>query len=492
MLVNIKNFLNSSFHFSGLRSLYSDVAIYGFSSAVSRGLGILTFPLLARHFSVEDFGSLDLFLILISLIGSLAVFGQDSALLRYYFEYKKTGEEKEISLASFQMQFLWSGIIFLSASLVLSSQAGSENLNWLNATVCMLMLLCAFSEAIQANALVLMRLESKKIKFLIFNLVKSSSYLALALLTTFVMDFSLHEYFAAFAVLACFLAVIGLGIIIPFVKRNLRGMAADRKKLLKYAVPMGAIVAIGTMQPVLERAIVGIELDRTSLGEYAAAAKTALVVALPIKAFSDAFYPFIMRAYSANNAELSAQDSIKFYLFASTSFAILYNCFAYWSLNFFAGAKYLTAHQSVIPLVLAHYFHGLSGFLGLGTVISGNTIFRLAIYLFCLVLAAMAMFVLVPHYGITGVAIAVLGGQIARFFLEAFIGYKLFPVEWPISFISVNLITVLGASSVAFHSEPVLTSRLLLASCGFILLCFFIFIFRSKNALPASSTGSRE
>lgn len=492
MVFNITNLLNSIFRVSGLRSLYSDVAIYGVSSAVSRGLGIVTFPLLARHFTVEDFGSLDLFLILISLIASLAIFGQDSGLLRFYYEYKKKGEEKEFSLASFQLQLFWSGAIFLCASLILLSQSGNENLNWLNATVCMLMLLCALSEAIQANALVLMRLDSQKVKFLLFNVVKSSSYLMLAVITTFVMDFSLHDYFVAFATLACFLAFIGLSIIVPYVKRSSRGMASDQKKLLKYAIPMGAIVAIGTMQPVLERLTVGMELDRISLGQYAAAAKTALIVALPIKAFSDAFYPFIMRAYSENNAKSSAQESIQFYLFASTVFVMFYNCFAYWSLNFFAGAKYLTAHQSVIPLVLAHYFHGLSGFLGLGTVLSGNTIFRLAIYLFCLFLAAMAMFVLVPYYGITGVAIAVLGGQIARCFLEAFIGYKLFPVEWPKSFISVNLITVLGASSVAFHSEPVLTSRLLLASCGFIFLCFCIFIFRSKDALPASSTGSRE
>jgi O-antigen/teichoic acid export membrane protein len=464
-----------------VRSLYSDVAVYGISSVFSRGLGVLTFPLLARHFSIEDFGSLDLFLIVISLIGSLAIFGQDSGLLRFYHEYKKTGKEKEIAFLSFQMQLIWSGVIFFCSFFLLFSQIGNGKLDWINLSVSILIVWCAFSEVIQANALLLMRLQSQKLLFFVFNLIKSLSLLIAAISATSILDLTLQEYFLVHATVASLLAVGGLSIIFPHVQRSSREMVTVQRKLVKYAVPMGVVVVVGSMQPMIERLIVNTELDQTSLGEYAAAAKTALIVGLPIKAFSDAFYPFIMKALSEDNAKKAARDTVGLFVLALTIFALLYNCFSFWILNLLAGEKYLSAHQTVIPLVLVHYLHGLAGFFGLGTVISGQTNYRLLIYLFSLALGTLGMLVLAPSYGITGVALAVLLGQTVKICLESIVGQKLFSIMWPKIYIFSNLIIIFTISIVAFNSEPIFALRFALGAGGVILLSSVWIIFSIKN-----------
>ena len=50
---------------------------------------LLTFPFLARYFSVEEYGKLDFLINLISLTIVIIVFGQDSAIGRYIQEQKK-------------------------------------------------------------------------------------------------------------------------------------------------------------------------------------------------------------------------------------------------------------------------------------------------------------------------------------------------------------------------------------------------------------------
>ena len=47
-------------HGGRLRFLAKDAAVYGIGGALTKLLSLITFPLLARYFSVQDFGLIDL------------------------------------------------------------------------------------------------------------------------------------------------------------------------------------------------------------------------------------------------------------------------------------------------------------------------------------------------------------------------------------------------------------------------------------------------
>ena len=81
---------------------------------------LLTFPFLARYFSVEDYGKLDFLINLISLTIVIIVFGQDSAIGRYIQEQKKL-EAKKVIITNSLFIHLVSLILIISILLFYKS-----------------------------------------------------------------------------------------------------------------------------------------------------------------------------------------------------------------------------------------------------------------------------------------------------------------------------------------------------------------------------------
>ena len=76
--------------------LFKDTIIYGGAAALSRAFSLITFPILARHFSVSDYGKLDFLLVISGFLSTLLIFGQDSAVARYFYEYKAIKSRKSL------------------------------------------------------------------------------------------------------------------------------------------------------------------------------------------------------------------------------------------------------------------------------------------------------------------------------------------------------------------------------------------------------------
>ena len=68
----------SLFQKERLLFLFKDTIVYGSASAISRAFSLITFPILARFFSVSDYGKLDFLLIISGFLSTLLIFGQDS------------------------------------------------------------------------------------------------------------------------------------------------------------------------------------------------------------------------------------------------------------------------------------------------------------------------------------------------------------------------------------------------------------------------------
>ena len=51
-----------------LTFLLGDAVIYGGAAAFSKAFSLITFPLIARHFSVEEFGIIDFFSVFASFL----------------------------------------------------------------------------------------------------------------------------------------------------------------------------------------------------------------------------------------------------------------------------------------------------------------------------------------------------------------------------------------------------------------------------------------
>ena len=97
----------------GIKRLANDTLIYGVFHALVRALNFITFPLLARHFSVAEYGRFDFAMITINLIALLCIFGQDSALARYYYDVKKDHEKQTVVTQSLFIQTGFLTVFFI-------------------------------------------------------------------------------------------------------------------------------------------------------------------------------------------------------------------------------------------------------------------------------------------------------------------------------------------------------------------------------------------
>ena len=107
-----------------LRSLIftvgKDTSFYGIASVLTRSISLLILPLLARHFSVEEYGLFDLLYLSLTLLVTFFIFGQDSSILRYFYDENDDDSRRALVTNSVSMIFLLS-IIFLSIIFLLEN-----------------------------------------------------------------------------------------------------------------------------------------------------------------------------------------------------------------------------------------------------------------------------------------------------------------------------------------------------------------------------------
>ena len=75
---------------NNLKFLLKDFIFYGLITSLNKLSVLITFPFLARYFSVADYGKLDFLLSVINFLIVVTVFGQDSAVGRFIQDQKIT------------------------------------------------------------------------------------------------------------------------------------------------------------------------------------------------------------------------------------------------------------------------------------------------------------------------------------------------------------------------------------------------------------------
>lgn len=273
--------------------LRKDTALYGGAAAVSSLLALITFPLLARNFSLTDYGVLDYFLVLVSFLAITFVFGQDSAVARYFYEREDTTERRQLISQSLLFQFadlalllpmLWMGADWIAGFLI----ATPDGVRLFRIVLLQLpfLLLISFTQGllkwtfarnqclIMAIGFAVLQTASLAVAVLVFN-VGLEGVLLVGLSTN-----------AIFGVLGLFF--IRKWVVVPCGMERLREM-------LPYAAPIGIVCVVGAFSPTLERTLIVDLIGVESLGLYAVASKIDVLAGLVVSAFQTAWAPFPCR-----------------------------------------------------------------------------------------------------------------------------------------------------------------------------------------------------
>jgi O-antigen/teichoic acid export membrane protein len=413
---------------SRLSFLLKDSVLYGGAAAISKAFALITFPLLARHFSTADYGTVDFYLTLAGFLATLFIFGQDSAVARFFYEHSGDSERRQLISQSLCLQMaglllllpiLWFAGEKVTALLVEAPQ--SETL------LRIVLLQLPFTLIINFSVN-LLKWTFARAQFLLMSLGATAVQAALLVLVIVWGDASIQDVLLVALGNSALFAALGLYFIRRWLVRP-QNMGYMRE-MLPFAIPLGLICVAGSFSPVIERALTGRILGGEALGLYAAGTKVAALLGLFVGAFQTAWGPFSLSLYKAADSAETYNWVLRIFATASCCMVLLLTAIASPLLHVLASPRYADAAIIVLPLALGLAIQATSWITEIGIGISKRSHLHLYPYAAALAATIVPVAILSPQLGISGVALGVLTGHIVRALLATWLAQAAFPLPW--------------------------------------------------------------
>jgi O-antigen/teichoic acid export membrane protein len=417
---------------SGIRArlgfLIKDSLVYGGASAISQAFSLITFPLLTRHFSVAEFGVLDYFMVLSSFLATIFIFGQDSGVARYFYEYEDRTERCQIISESLVIQLAGLALIlpllWLAADWLAGLLPEVPDSVWLFKIVLLqlpFLLLINFSQN-------LLKWTFARSHYLVISLgftVLRAAMLAGALLW---LDVGIEEVLLIGLATSIAFGVVGILLVRGWLvlPTNFR----YSRQMLRFSIPIGIICALGAFSPILERTLTEQLLGAGDLGLYAAGTKIAMLIGLVVGAFQTAWGPFSLSIHKQADAGKTYNWVLKLFAMFMCVMVLALTLLAWPLINFLASDRYGGALVVVFPLAMGIAIEAVSWITEIGIGISKRSHLSMYGYALFVVATFAGIVFLAPFLGLLGLAVAVMIGQIAKALLISWLAQRAYPLPW--------------------------------------------------------------
>ena len=408
--------------------LFKDSVVYGGAAAISQAFTLITFPLLTRHFAVEEYGVLDYFMVLSSFLVTLFIFGQDSGVARYFYEYEDRADRCQIISESLVFQF--AGLALILPLLWWAAELVTG-------------FLPEVPDNVQLFKIVLLQIPFLLLINFSLNLLKwtfaRDQYLIMTMGFTVVRASLFAGAILAFDVGIEEVLLISLGTSIVF---GLLGILLVRgwlqfpknfkytKQMLRFSIPLGVICGIGAFSPALERTLTEQLLGASDLGLYSAGTKIAMLIGLIVGAFQTAWGPFSLSIHKLADAGNTFNWVLKLFAMFICVVVLVLNMLAQPLINLLASDRYAGAAVVVFPLAMGMAIEATSWITEIGIGISKRSHLNLFGYALFVVTTLACILFLAPHHGLLGLALGVMIGHIAKALLNSWLAQRAYPLPW--------------------------------------------------------------
>jgi len=420
-----------------LSFLLKDTVVYGGATAISQACSLITFPLLTRRLSVTDYGVLDYFMLLSSFLATLFIFGQDSAVARYFYEYEEKAKRCQLISQSLIFQLL--GLALLLPLLWGCSE-------WLTG------LLIESTDSVRLFKIVLLQLPFLLLINFSQNIFKwtfdRSRFLTMslgfALLRASLLGIAVLEFDAGIegvllvSLLICAVfGMLGLLLVRQWLVRPTDFIHI--RQMLRYAMPFGFICALSGLSPTLDRTLTNQVLGAVDLGLYSAGTKVAMMIGMVVGAFQTAWGPFSLSIYKKNDAGDTYNWVLKLFVASMCGLVFALTIVAQPLVSMLASDRYAGSVVVVFPLAMGLAIQATSWITEIGIGISKRSYLNIYAYTFGVVATVISILLLAPDLGILGVALGVMIGHTAKAIISSWLAQRAYPLPWQYLQVSMAL-----------------------------------------------------
>ncbi len=410
-----------------------------FGSEIVLFLGsFISFPILTRILTKEDYGIMAVITVTISFASQLSGLGLKDSILRFYSSYK--GDEKRIFISTIffftLITAIISVVILIFSFIVYMLLWKSLGTYYFNSFL--LASLLIIFRIITANIITIFRAEEKVRNVIFIDLATRYSGLLGSVILTIIYH-NLYGYFAGLAITEGVLALY-----LVYTIRHHIGFHAIHWKLLPNAIRYGLPLSISNISTFFlmagDRYFVGYFLGASAVATYTVVYNLCNYVFELVKnVFYNTFMPLIINHWNKGEVDKSEKLlSLHFRLYIMFTIPAIIGLTAIRSeaLILIAGNKYADAYYLIPYLASAIAVNGLSHVTFSGLYYKANSKIILTITAFCAILNAVLNFILIPRIGLVGAAWA----TGITYFMMVFAGYLFTRMQLDIQYSIVNVI----------------------------------------------------
>ena len=219
---------------------------------------------------------------------------------------------------------------------------------------------------------------------------------------------------------------------------QIKGIAGNFRigSLLKSCIPLWAVAVMNTVMNWSAVFILGIWHSEADVGIFSAASRTAMLIAFILIAVNSIAAPKFAALYSQGDMkalESTVRNSAKLLTLFATPILFLFILFPGHVMEIF-GSQF-TAGSSVLMIIsIGQFVNVITGSVGFLLMMSGNERLLMNNIASSALISLLLSFMLIPHYGIIGAAVATAMSVIVRNIMASYFVYramKIVTIPWP-------------------------------------------------------------
>jgi O-antigen/teichoic acid export membrane protein len=422
-----------------MKDLLKTFLIYGMATFVDKLIAFLFIPVYAKYFSVVEFGKMELILSLISIFSIFVFLQLETSLQRYFFDL--SGEQIKIFFStiiyfvitiSLLVCFVIIGLSEFLSSFILSDSSSAGLIMW-GAFQIPFICLYTFST-------IMLRFSKRYSVFVKVIIVSSVCNLFFPIYLVILQNMGLRGYF-----IAQFFSILAVSLFSIYHVREyiVAGFSLkDLKMALHYALPQFPARVGSTINAYANRFFINGYIDQYSMGIFAMAFKVSSILQV--------FYQFFVTFWNQMLFEVRQKKNHKeiladiFNLFNPIVF-LLVSFFCLFSRDIlllisdkFAEGDYLIGMItfSIALLLLKEIVDVGPKYLKKTSLLSVN-------FIFSVVVNVISLFVLVPLWGLKGVAISLVVTNFVLLILSWYNSNRIYFIPFKKSVILLNALPCL-------------------------------------------------
>jgi O-antigen/teichoic acid export membrane protein len=392
---------------SRFKQLGKDSLVYGVGGILAKSIGFFLLPVYTRIFTPADYGTIEMLVVLNSFLGSILVMGMDSAQSFYFFEQEKEGEKAQarVVTAILQWRITWgSGIVLLGTLLspLLNKYFFNGQLSWEYFAVAFIGAL--FGQIMSQSAEVF-RLLYRPWKYISITMGQVLCSAGIALTLIIIFGFGILGFFIGTLAGSVLATLFGWWQIREYLDFS-RWHRNWWPRLIKFGGPLVPAALAMYVLNVSDRWFVGYYNGQDALGLYAVGAKIAMLIAMAVTTFRQAWWPVAMDAIHSKDGPPLYRTMARLYMGMGSASVVLITALSPYLVKWFTAPAYFDSYPIVGILAWHSIFYGFYLIGTAGIWKAEKTAWAPFLMGAAALLNIVLNFWLVPLYGFNGAAIA--------------------------------------------------------------------------------------